>query len=39
MILPPNPPAWWRNGLGWALFVLGPGIGLLLGLAIGSVIW
>jgi len=31
----PEPPAWWRNGLGWILFVVAPGCGMVIGLAIG----
>jgi hypothetical protein len=33
------PYPWWKNGLGWCMFVLGPGCGLALGIAIGEVLW
>jgi hypothetical protein len=35
---PDDPPRWWRNGLGWLMFVVGPGCGLAVGLAIGKVL-
>lgn len=34
----PQTPAWWRNGLGWCLFVLGPGIGVICTLAVMSLV-
>jgi hypothetical protein len=34
-----RPSPWWANGLGWLLFLVAPGCGLALGLAIGRVVW
>lgn len=34
----PVTPAWWRNGLGWCLFVVAPGIGVVVTLAVGSLV-
>jgi len=33
----PRTPAWWRNGLGWCLFVVAPGIGVVVTLALQSI--
>lgn len=32
-------PAWWRNGLGWLLFVVGPACGAAVAVAVCSVLW
>jgi len=33
------PYTWWRNGLGWFLFVVAPACGFALGLAVGVILW
>lgn len=33
------PYPWWRNGYGWLVFVVAPGIGFVLGLLFGVLLW